>query len=257
MALLAKLPWWSALPLSAGFALMGIFAPDAFPEWIRTSLFWVGVALAFVGISAGAVHFRPKGWWSTNIGWRFRSRPPHALVPAPAAPVITPTSHKGKPLVRLTDAERDRVSQALLGISDYLKTDFAEFLRPFQEMRNAQSILKEAGGAAYHAKVEAPRPDMRAFIDTFTAALRPYQDEMLILGLSVDGIKTKSSEPLWRAVREVSNISQMLPEGPYNGEALKLPLRQLGEAVEAVQAEVDRVQNEVKIWRLRISRGEL
>jgi hypothetical protein len=171
--------------------------------------------------------------------------------------VITPTSHKGKPLVRLTDAERNRVSEALLAIGDYLKNDFAEFLRPFQEMRNADQILRERGGAAYHAQVEAPRPTMREFIDSFTQAMKPYRDEMLILGLSVDAIKTKATEPLWRAVKEVSNVSQMLPEGACNGEALKPPLRQLGEAVEAVQSEVDRVDGDVKRWRLKISRGEL
>ena len=39
---------------------MSVFAPDAFPEWLRVSLFWLGVALALFGVAATVWHFRRK-----------------------------------------------------------------------------------------------------------------------------------------------------------------------------------------------------
>ena len=55
---------------------MGIFAPDAFPEWLRVVLFWMGAALAAVGVAAAAWHYRPKGWLKRHVWWRLKLNPP-------------------------------------------------------------------------------------------------------------------------------------------------------------------------------------
>jgi hypothetical protein len=176
--------------------------------------------------------------------------------PEPTPETITLTSHKGKPLVKLPEPELKLVSSALLGIRDYLRNDFAEFLRPLQELRNAEKIIQRQGGAAFHAQVEAPRPTMRAFIDEYAAHMMPYEDETLPLQLNLMAIKTKAL-PLWDALKHVSDVSQMLPDGPANGEALKLPLSQYSAVLGELENEVERVQNDIRRWRLKISRGEL
>lgn len=53
---------------------MGIFAPDAFPEWIRVGLFWLGVALAVLGICLAGWHYRPKKFLQEHVFWRFALR---------------------------------------------------------------------------------------------------------------------------------------------------------------------------------------
>ena len=77
MGLGSRLPWWSAFPLSGGFGLVSIFAPDAFPDWLRIALFWCGVCLLATGMLATGWHYRPKRWLSRNLWWRFAKVPPH------------------------------------------------------------------------------------------------------------------------------------------------------------------------------------
>lgn len=76
MQFISKLPWWAAFPLSGGLTLMGIFSPDAVPQWLRITLFWAGVGLALVGLMAATWHFRPRGWLARNLLWRFKLRAP-------------------------------------------------------------------------------------------------------------------------------------------------------------------------------------
>lgn len=76
MGFVSKLPWWSAFPLSGGFGLVSMFAPDAFPEWARVALFWMGVILLAIGILAAGWHYRPRNWLSRNVWWRLRLHPP-------------------------------------------------------------------------------------------------------------------------------------------------------------------------------------
>ena len=58
MPLFPMLPWWSAFPLSVGLGLLGVFAPDAVPEWLRIILFWTGAFLFVLGVVAALGHFK-------------------------------------------------------------------------------------------------------------------------------------------------------------------------------------------------------
>lgn len=67
MGFVSKLPWWAAFPVSIGAGLMGVFAPDAFPELISVFLFWVGVVLFVVGVMASCWHFKPVKSLNSDI----------------------------------------------------------------------------------------------------------------------------------------------------------------------------------------------
>jgi hypothetical protein len=55
---LPKPPWWIGFPFSFGFGLMGVFAPDVFPDWVKTALFGVGAICALWGAMASIWHYR-------------------------------------------------------------------------------------------------------------------------------------------------------------------------------------------------------
>lgn len=110
MGVFARLPWWSAFPLSGGFGLVGIFAPDAVPEWLRIALFWTGVALLAIGVAAAVWHYRPTAWLAQHVWWRFGRLPPTKDHPLPAAaqlaPPLAPRTSKAEAWIPLHQALR-------------------------------------------------------------------------------------------------------------------------------------------------------
>ncbi len=108
MGVLSRLPWWSAFPLSAGFGLISVFAPDALPQPIRIVLFWLGIALLVVGIGAASWHFRVRVWVARNVLWRLRLHEPAA------ANIAASTAHK------LTQIDRERVARLISDVFDFI-----------------------------------------------------------------------------------------------------------------------------------------
>ncbi|MGH6697474.1 MAG: hypothetical protein ACRER3_10090 [Pseudomonas fluorescens] len=76
MGAVSKLPKWIGFPASAGVGLIGVFAPDAFPEWASIYSFWLGVVLLAFGIAGSAWHFYSIGWFERNVWWRFKLSAP-------------------------------------------------------------------------------------------------------------------------------------------------------------------------------------
>lgn len=67
---LPRLPWWFGLPLAAGWAVMGVFAPSMLPEWTQRVFFLLALASVVWGIAGSVWHYRSR-WGrrlSTTIG---------------------------------------------------------------------------------------------------------------------------------------------------------------------------------------------
>jgi hypothetical protein len=58
MRIFERPPWWIAFPVSGGLTIIGIFATDVVPSWLRVALFWGGIVLSGVGAIAAVLHFR-------------------------------------------------------------------------------------------------------------------------------------------------------------------------------------------------------
>ncbi len=78
--------------MSGGFALMSAFAPDAFPDWVRVALFWLGVAMAAVGVCAALWHYRPRHFLADHVLWRFGKSKPTASTSASRKVEVLPRS---------------------------------------------------------------------------------------------------------------------------------------------------------------------
>lgn len=113
MGVVSRLPWWSAFPLSGGFGLVSIFAPDAFPQWLRVILFWVGVALLALGLAAAIWHFRPRGWVARHLFWRLKRHPPKA--------------HQSTVRHNLTQVDRERIAGLILDVFDFIGAEIMPF----------------------------------------------------------------------------------------------------------------------------------
>jgi len=158
--------------------------------------------------------------------------------------------------LKLTLAERDRVSASLLKVKDYLEGDFRDGFAPIRQLLSWRKIIQREGAGRLHSIIEAPRPTMRQFIDEFAAAVKPYLDETNLLGINVMGIKTKAL-PLWDAVRNVSSITEVLQPEQRNPAPVELAAGEMSRVIGEIENEVDRALRDIADWRKRIAEGEI
>jgi hypothetical protein len=216
---------------------MGVFAPDAFPEWVRVSLFWIGAIFAVWGALAAIWHYRPKAWLRQNVWWRFRRRDLRQWNQSKAIPdnVDAFAQAEKASLTTLIEAEKAPCAAALANLERFFAGPLSDHILS----------LKIAGGA----------PDkLTALVDQIVD-LRTSGDELrgdLVKMLDRDShclatIMQLDMAPVTRALEMLYNPCQrVLQAKDWPPEALK------DRAVELAAAN-GRLENEVSVARRQIA----
>jgi hypothetical protein len=163
---------------------------------------------------------------------------------------------QSKPL-RLTSAERERLTDRLIKLDDYLTADLSKIVDPIRELLDWQERLRHSTGAGQiHDEVEAMRQPIARQTKEVGLALKPYEaDTEMLPGFNPMAIKTKML-PISEALREFTDVTQALPRDYIHYAPLALPGSRLNAAIIQLSDEIERVRREGSDWRKRIAKGE-
>jgi hypothetical protein len=179
------------------------------------------------------------------------------LDPGPATEIPAPEEGGIQPKrVRLSGAERERVTDRLIKLDDYLAGDVATIIRPLRGLLDWQEHLRQVGAGQLNSEIEAMRQPIARRIKEAGKVLTAYQADTEVIALNPMAIKTKLV-PVNNALRDFTDVTQALAETSIHWSPLVMPGRQLTNVVSALTDEIDRVRRDIAEWRKRIAQGEL
>ena len=124
MSIFSRLPWWSGFPMSLGMGVMGVFAPAVMPAWWQKLFFFAGTTFFALGAMSAFWHFGLGRWFSRHVWWRFR---PHAPGSSPIVVSVGPSVPRNPKKRCVTAADRDRISELIRDVADFVGGDLYEF----------------------------------------------------------------------------------------------------------------------------------
>jgi hypothetical protein len=164
------------------------------------------------------------------------------------------TKRQDGSVVRLTDAEKERVAKALHAVADYLAGKFETLIEPLREVMKWEWILEHVGTGALQSVAEQGRVISREIPAKLLAATKPYEFELGLVGIEPMLIKTKTVE-FDNILHGVASVAANLKEP--NIASARLSCEAFAREFQVFQDELERVKNQIGETRRKLANGEL
>jgi len=175
---------------------------------------------------------------------------------AVVAAAVGRASNRPPQQIKLTNAERERVSQSLLGTLDYLEGDFEDYIAPIRALRIWPGILRTEGPQGVQEKAELALSRLNAFPQTFPDALKRFLGDLKLVGIDPLTIEATAMS-FGSSVHSIGSVAYaMKPDAP-NEAAFQLSSNTFIQAYDQFQQELDKIKQQITETRHKISSGDL
>lgn len=227
--------------------------------WGMTGLpWWAWIIVAQIGFTYALFEYvrrqsegAPEAW--ARVGERLSRIEERLDGGAVAAGTLDTSKPKS---IKLPKAEKERISDSLVVTLDYLERGFEEYIAPIRAIRSWPGILREDGPEAIKRTAELAMLRVREMPQIFGSALKEQVQDLELVQIHPLLIKSKAI-PMEDCLNSIVCVAEVMPPEGINDAPLRLPGNEFAKAFGKFEDELQRVKEQIKVTRRKITQGEL